>query len=170
MYRTEIRSELPAFVEAQNKQIVSSPKVMETLMKRSGSRLKSRILKVLKVEPRDAPPGITAYMTPRQRRKVHALRRERGGGVYQRTHELINAWDVKVRLSADGGSIDAVNTSPTSEFVYGVRRQRFIEVIGWLDPVQTLVPFEQEAAEIVEANWHTASDPDAGVSRAARNV
>lgn len=165
MYRTEISSELPAFIEAQNKQIVQSPKVMETLMKRSGSRLGSRILKVLKVEPRPAPPGITRYMTPKQRRFVHAQRRERGGAAYQRTHELINAWDVKVRLSMDGGEIVAVNTSPTSEFVYGVRRQRFIEVIGWLDPVPALAPFEQEAQLIVAENWWTATDPDAGITR-----
>lgn len=170
MNRVEIISDVDGVLAEQKRQIVSSPKVMETLMKRSGSRLRSRILKVLKVEPRDAPPGITRYMTPKQRRLVHAKRRERGGGAYQRTHELRDAWDVKVNLSADGGEIVATNSSPVAPYAFGVFRQRFLEVIGWLDPVPTLAPFVQEAQEIVTENWHTASDPDAGVSRSARST
>lgn len=165
MNTVEIRSDVDGVLAEQRQQIVQSPAVMATLMKRSSTRIKSRANKLLKVEPRDAPAGITAYMTPRQRRKVHALRNERGGGPYRRTHELRDAWDVKVTLSAEGGEIVATNSSPVAVFAYGERRQRFLEVIGWLDPVPTLAPLVQDAQEIVEANWYTATDPDAGVSR-----
>lgn len=166
----EQKSNFRDVIAEQNQTHIQSPKVMQTLMKRSGTRISSRALKLLKVEPRKPPPGITAYMTPRQRRFVHAKRRERGGGEYERTHELINAWDVKVTLTENGGEIVATNSSSVGEFAYGVRRQRFMEVIGWLDPVPTLAPIVKEAQDVVVENWYTATDPDAGVARSARTL
>lgn len=148
-----------------NAETQRQPKLMATAMKRAGSRMRTRWLKRLRVEPRAAPPGITRYMTPKQRRKVHALRRERGGGSYERSHDLINDWDVRVDAAEKGGAITVDNPNPVAEFVYGVRRQPFIEVIGWLDPVPMLDEFWQEANTVIEETFFTISDPVAGVRR-----
>lgn len=144
--------------------VLQSPAILTTLMKRSSTRLRSRWLKALRVEPGKPPAGITRLMTPRQRKFVMAKLRREGNLPYQRTHELTKAWDVQVKLAENGsGDITASNSSPIYDFVYGIRRQSFIEAIGWLDPAPLLVQFEKEAEAVLDANWVTAADITAGV-------
>lgn len=139
------------------------PKLTATAMKRAGRGLKKRWLPKFKVEPRPAPRGITKFMTPPQRRLVHAKRRARGGGAYERTHELVNAWDITVEASDKGGAIILENDSSKAGFFYGVQRQRWIEVIGWLDPIPLMEAFEKEVIEVTDETLLTVTDPFAGV-------
>lgn len=159
-----IKGNLSETLEADAKFIHESPKLMATAMRRNVSRLKSRMLKVRRAEP---PPASAAYplryKSAKQRRKVHALRRERGGGSYVRTHELVNDWDMTVTIDGNGGSINIFNDNPVAHFVYDPFRQPMFDKIGWLDAVAQDDKDEIELQRVVDETWLTINDPKAGV-------
>lgn len=152
-------------IAAINAEYARQPKLMALAYKRATSRLKSRMLKELRVEPGKPPRGITRLMTPRQRAAFFASKGFGKGIPYTRTHGLVKAWDVKVEASEKGGSITVTNNAPAAEFVYGIRRQPFLVAIGWLNPAPIYEKYEQEAATVLEETFFTVSSPDAGTSR-----
>lgn len=162
--------DLPA-LQRQSTQIVQSPKLLATAMKRNMKRLESRWEQALSVEPAEAPNYYPLrYKSRKQLRKVHALRRERGGGAYQRTHRLSKSWDVDVKADENGGVVAAKNPDPKAGLVYGTendpRQPMFNPLLGgvpWLDPDDVNAQFTQEANEVLEQTWFTIADSRAGV-------
>lgn len=154
--------------EAQQKQIIQSPKLYTTALKRNTSRLKSRWVAALRVEPAAASNFTPLrYKTPRQRRKVHAMRRERGGGAYVRTHELSKSAYVELKATEAGGSAVAGYKSLKAPFVLGDFRQPMFNPslggVPWLDVDEVNQRFAVEAVVVIESTWFTVMDSQAGV-------
>lgn len=165
-YSVKFQSNTDALIAAQNGRVRQSPKLMATAMKRNIGRLKSRLLKVRRAEP---PPASAAYKlpwtSPKQRRAFFASKGFGKGIPYQRTGKLAAAWDLKVTTSGEGGSIQITNDNPAAEFVYGVRRQKMFDKIGWLDAQAQDVKDAAALQVVVEQTWFTIADFDAGISR-----
>lgn len=165
-----LKIDLPA-INKQNALIVQSPKLMATAMKRNIKRLETRWEQALGVEPPDAANFYSLkYKSRKQLRKVHALRNERGGGPYQRTHRLSKSWDVDVKADASGGVVAVTNTAPQAGLVYGTdedpRQPMFNPLLGgvpWLDPNDVNAQFAVEGVEVIEQTWFTIADSRAGV-------
>lgn len=155
-----------AQLEAMTVRTAQSPAIMATLHKRSMTRLGQRAVTVLKVEPaaRDTT-GIARLMTPRQRRKVHAMRRERGGGDYSRTHGISLGWKYKVNALPAGGEVVVYNEAQGVGWVEGWDQQPFLAALGWLYAPPVLAEFSAEAEAITVQNFNTAFDIYAGVPR-----
>ncbi len=159
--------DLPA-IQNQNKLIVQSPKLLATAMKRNTSRLKSRWKEALSAEPPSAQNFYPfRYKSAKQRRKVHAMRRERGGGAYVRTHKLSKAWKVEIVADEKGGGVVVENKNPAAVFVYGEFRQPMFDAaqggVPWLDPEEVNRKFMLEATQVLEQTWFTIGDNRAGV-------
>jgi hypothetical protein len=150
-------------IDTASKHVRSSPKLMQRAMKRRESRLRQLTLRIVKVEPPPAKHPIR-WTSERQRRYVLAKLREEGDLPYQRTHELINAWDAKFQLDGDGGSFAMFNTSPVAPFVIGDRQQIMHEDTGWMYAPEVI---DRDIVPLVlndyETIWYTISDPFAGV-------
>lgn len=156
-----------AIIEAYNEQIRDTPALLTTAYKRNTHRLIGRWITALRIEPPTAENYYPLpYKSARQRRKVHALRRERGGGAYQRTHALSQGWKGTVDPIEGGGELRVVNNKPTTVFVYGsldTPRQPMFVKIPWLDPFEVSYPFMDEAENVLIETLDTISSPTAGV-------
>lgn len=142
-----------------------------TLLARAITRNGNKVLRAwedaLQVEPPSAPRYYPLkYKSATQRRKVHALRRERGGGAYVRDHSLIKAWKVRAESTDKGGSVTAQNKNPAARFVYGTdndpRQPMFDPAVGgipWLDPAAVNAKFAAQYADMLEATFITIADP-----------
>lgn len=154
-------------IEAYNQQMIDTPVLLTTAMKRNTSRLLARWSAALSVEPPEAPNYYPLpYKSAKQRRKVHALRRARGGGAYQRTHKLARGWKGKITPIENGGEMVMSNPAPTTVFVYGLLdtpRQPMFVKIPWLDPFEVSYPFMDEAENVLIETLNTVSSPTAGV-------
>lgn len=165
--RPVFKLDLPA-IQNQNKLVIQSPKLLATAMKRNTSRLKSRWKAALSVEPAAASNFYPfRYKSAKQRRKVHAMRRERGGGAYVRTHKLSKAWAVDIHADEKGGTVSVDNKNPAAPFVYGAFLQPMFDAtqggVPWLDPDEVNRKFMLEATQVLEQTWFTIADSRAGV-------
>lgn len=159
--------DLPA-IQNQNKLIVQSPKLLATAMKRNTSRLKARWKEALSVEPAPAANYYPfRYKSAKQRRFVHAKRRERGGGAYVRTHKLSKAWKVEIDANENGGAVVVQNRNPAAAFVYGEFRQPMFNPsqggVPWLDAEEVNRKFMLEATQVLEQTWFTIGDSRGGM-------
>lgn len=150
-------------LDLADKRVIASPKLMARALKRQESRLKRRILKIVKVEPPPPKPGITKKMTPRQRRAFWATNGFGHGIPYVRTHALVNAWDARFEFEETGGGFVVENTSPAATFVIGDRQQVFHADTGWINAERTVDEFVPIVLTAYEETWLTVSDPFAGV-------
>jgi hypothetical protein len=167
--RPKFTTAIPA-IEQQNTRIIQSPKLMTTAMKRNTSRLRTRWKTALSVEPAPAPNYYPLrYRSARQRRKVHAMRKERGGGAYTRTHALSKGWKVDLQADENGGNVTVTNRAPEAAFVIGEFRQPMFDArvggIPWLDPNEVNRKFAIETQVVIAETWKTIADPRAGVPR-----
>lgn len=170
MYRVNIST--PAVdIDDIERDLRGSPALLATALKRASTRLASRWKEALQVEP---PPAQRyypmRYKSERQRRKVHAIRRERGGGAYDRTHELVRRWNVTAEADKTGGFVTVRNTAPEAIFVYGdvdtPRQPMFDAALGgvpWLDPQEVNRAFAVQFDEIIQQVYVTVFDPKAGI-------
>lgn len=158
---------IPA-IDRQSDRILRSPAVFATGLKRNTSRLVSRWVAAKRIEPAPAPNYYPLrYKSDKQRRKVHALRRERGGGAYVRTHELSQSAFVDLKADENGGSVTTGYRSLMAAFVLTEYRQPMFDPraggIPWQDPAVTDAAFVQEAVVVIGETWKTAADERAGV-------
>lgn len=147
------------------------PTLLNVAIKRNGGK----VLRAWEEALQDEPPPASRftplrYKSAKQRRKVHAIRRERGGGAYQRTHALTKAWKVRMDTQKNYGTVTAQNRNPAAPFVYGtenVLRQPMFDVakggVPWLDPDVVNRKFAAQFGDVLEATVFTISDPKAGV-------
>lgn len=158
---------IPA-IDKQNKRILRSPAVFATGMKRNTSRLKSRWVAAKRVEPPAAQQFAPfRYKSTKQRRLVHAKRRERGGGAYVRTHELSRSAFVDINVNENGGNVITGYKSPIAQFVLTKYRQPMFDPrfggVPWQNPTETDAKFVQETMVVIRETWKTAADERAGV-------
>lgn len=158
---------IPA-IDKQNARIVQSPKLLATAMKRNTSRLKSRWVAAKRVEPPAAQQFAPfRYKSAKQRRLVHAKRRERGGGAYVRTHKLSRSAFVDINVSENGGNVITGYKSPIAEFVLTEYRQPIFDPrfggVPWQNPAETDAKYVQETIVILRETWFTVADERAGV-------
>jgi len=160
-----------AQIEAYHQNLRQYPTQLTRAYKRNSSRLRSRWLAALQVEP---PPAKLFYpiqwKTPKQRAAFFATNGFGAGIPTQRTHKLIQAWRVLFQAIEQGGSIVAYNVAETAVFVYGDfdthRQPMFAPGSGvpWLDADEVNFRFASEA-EAVLAGTILTFDPFAGVTR-----
>jgi len=150
-------------LDLADQRVRSSPKLMERALKRQQTRLKSRVLKIVRVEPPPPKPGITRLMTPRQRRAFWATNGFGHGIPYVRTHRLVNSWEAQFEFTEDGGAFVVENTSPAARFVIGADQQAFHAATGWIYAPRVVDDFVPIVLTAYEETWRTISDPFAGV-------
>ena len=160
-----------AQIEAYHQNLRQYPTQLDRAIKRNTSRVRSRWLAALQVEP---PPAKLFYpiqwKTPKQRAAFFATNGFGAGIPTQRSHGLIRAWRVLFQTMDKGGSIVAYNVAETAVFVYGdwvTERQPMFNPayggISWLDPAEVHFQFASEA-EAVLAGTILTFDPFAGVN------
>lgn len=163
----QVTLDLPA-IQKQNQRIVQSPKLLATAMKRNTGRLRTRWVAAKRVEPPPAQQYAPfRYKSAKQRRLVHAKRRERGGGAYPRTHELSKSAFVDLNVNENGGTVVTGYKSPIAGFVLSEFRQPMFDPrqggVPWQDPRETDGKFVQETQVVIEQTWFTIADSRAGV-------
>lgn len=143
------------------------PTLTNTAIKRNGGKVLRAWEEALQEEP---PPASRYYplrtRSRKQLRKIHALRRERGGGAYQRTHQLVRAWKVRMDTQKDYGTVTAQNRNPAAQFVYGTdsdpRQPMFDPAKGgipWLNPDAVNAKFAAQFGDVLEATVTTIANP-----------
>lgn len=161
-----------AAIAAFNANIDRYPTLLTTAYKRATSRLLSRWLAALRVEPPSAQNFYPIHWkTAKQRRAFFATDGFGQGIPTQRTHELVNAWKGRVDSFENGGDLVVENRSPIAQFPYGTLdtpRQPMFEAslggIPWLDPLETSAPFMDEAEIVLLSTLDTVLSPTAGVT------
>ena len=137
-------------------------------MKRNMKRVEKRWRIALMEEPPDAQQYAPfKYKSDKQRRLVHAKRRERGGGAYVRTHDLRDSARVKIDADDKGGTVQAGYLSPDARWVTGEDKQPMFDAsqggVPWLDEAAVNARFLLETTNVLEETFITVSDPTAGV-------
>ena len=161
-----------AQIEAYHQNLRQYPTQLTRAYKRNSSRLRSRWLAALQVEPLDASRFYVLPWKSRKQVKAFFASEGFGGGIpTERSHGLIRAWRVLFQTVEQGGSIAAYNTAAAAVFVYGdwtTERQPMFNPayggISWLDPAEVHFQFASEA-EAVLAGTILTFDPFAGVTR-----
>lgn len=154
-------------IEAYNQQILDTPKLLTTAYTRNTSRLRSRWIAALRVEP---PPASNFYpvrwKTRKQQRAFFATNGFGRGIPTVRMHQLSRGWKGSITPFENGGEIAIYNTTPSAVFVYGsldTPRQPMFVKIPWLDPFEVSYPFMDEAENVLIETLNTVSSPTAGV-------
>ncbi len=149
-------------LDLADRRVIASPKLMARAMKRQQPRLRRRVLKIVAVEP-GRPSYPLRWASAKQRRYVMAKLRREGNLPYQRTHELVQAWDAKFEFSEDGGAFVVENTSAKAQWVVGADQQPYHADTGWVYGPRAVDEFVPIVLEAYEQTWITVSDPFAGV-------
>lgn len=161
-----------AAIAAFNDNIDKFPTLLTVAYKRATSRLLSRWLAALRVEPPSAQNFYPIHWkTAKQRRAFFATNGFGQGIPTARTHGLVEAWKGSVDSFEDGGALVVENRSPTALFVYGTfdteRQPMFEPAFGgvpWLDPLTVSEPFMDEAEVVLLSTVETVISPTAGVN------
>ncbi len=158
-----------AQINAYNAALSEYPTQLSRAYRRNTSRLRTRWLAALRVEP---PPAGNFYplrwRSAKERRFVIAELRREGNLPYQRTHELIRGWRVVIEdFDRGSGALSAYNTSYKAISVYGdydtPRHPMFGDGgIPWLDPAEVHFQYASEAEAVLAGTILTFS-PFAGV-------
>lgn len=148
---------------AINDELAQKPRLMATAYKRNMTRVVQRKIVLLKVEPGAPPEGITALMTPRQRRAFWATNGFGGGIPHDRTHATSNGWQSSVEAIDMGGQATIYNDVPGINYVEGYQQQFFLAYIGWPYAPPILDAFVVEAEDVAIDTWYVISDPFAGI-------
>ena len=157
-------------IAAFNEGVARYPTQLERAYKRNTSRLRTRWLAALQVEPPAAKNFyVLPWKTAKQRAAFFASDGFGGGIPSTRTHGLIKAMHVLFEPIQNGGSIRAYNDSPKAIFVYGdfdTPRQPMFDAaaggIPWLDMNEVNFRFASEAEEVLAQTILTFS-PFAGI-------
>lgn len=149
-------------LDLADKRVIASPKLMQRAMKRQQPRLRRRVLKIVAVEP--GPPRYPLrWASAKQRRYVMAKLRREGNLPYQRTHELVNAWEAEFVFTEDSGAFVVENTSAKARWVVGEDQQPYHADTGWVYGPRVVDEFVPIVLTAYEETWITVSDPFAGV-------
>ena len=154
-----------------NANIDKFPALLTRAYKRNTSRLLSRWIAALSIEP---PPAYFYYpltwKSEKQRKAFFATDGFGRGIGAERTHTLSHSWKKKIETLDNGGSMTVYNSSPTGLFVYGtfdVERQPMFQAaqggVPWIDPFEVSSPFFDEAIAVLDATIETIISPTAGV-------
>lgn len=140
----------------------TSPGRMKTAYKRAVSRLRSRILQRLKIEP-NKPTYPLRWKSEKQRRAFFATNGFGNGIPYQRTGKLLASYDVSVLDTNDGGVLSIVNSDPKARFVIGDDAQPMHLDTGWIQSADVASDARVEAENVLIETWFTVADNTAGV-------
>lgn len=149
-------------LDAMNDRLIQSPTLMARGFRRAMLPIGRRAVDKLSAEP-GAPQYPLRVTSRKQLRKIQAMRRERGGGAYPRTHGISDGWQYDVEPLADGGTFSVFNNVPGVEFVQGDFAQPFNLDTGWVQAAPVLSAARDEAEDAAIEVWYTVSDPFAGV-------
>ena len=158
MFRSSFEFDTQALIDAE-RNLVSSPKLMQRALKRRESRLKKLTLSVVQVEP--GPPRYPIRWKSRRQQRAYFATNGFGKGIpYQRTGGLNEAWNVKFSFDADGGDFLIENTSDVATYVIGENQQPFHADTGWIDAAEVI---DNEVVPLVlndfEETFYTVADP-----------
>lgn len=157
MLRANYEFDLRA-LELAERRVVESPKLMQRALKRAQGRLRSRVLKIVAVEP-GKPNYPLRWASAKQRRYVMAKLRAENNIPYQRTHEFVKAWDAKFKFDADGGAFEVENKSPIARYVVGEDQQPFHSDTGWLNAEEVINDYAQIVMDVYAETWLSIADP-----------
>ncbi len=161
MISIEVRLETDV-LDAIRDAAVKAPGLMNTVYKRRVRKLRTRMLTRLRVEP--GPPHYPIRWTSdKQRRFVMAKLRRENNLPYQRTHLLVNSYDVVLNSTEAGGILLVTNDDPSARFVVGDDQQGFHIDTGWQSTASVIVEFEEIAFNELVSDWYLVVDPFAGV-------
>ena len=140
---------------------VSAPGKMRTAYRRAVKRLRTSILRSLKVEPKK-PTYPLRWKSKKQRAAYFATNGFGHGIPYQRTGKLLNSYDVQLLEDPNGAILRVVNSDPKAEFVIGDFAQPFHLDTGWVQMAEVISDARVEAEEVLIQTWYTVTDAFAG--------
>ena len=158
MFRMDFSFDINALIDAE-RNLVNSPKLLQRAMKRRQPRLKKLALSIVAVEP-GKPQYPIRWKSRKQQRAYFATDGFGHGIPYQRTGDLVAAWDAKFVFDADGGSFVIENTSPIATYVIGDNQQPFHADTGWIDSQEVI---DNEVVPLIlndiEETFYSVADP-----------
>ncbi len=164
MYRASVKAD-DDIVEANIEAVDNAFPIMKTLTKRRFSKTKSKGLARLRAEPALWPENKPRrWKSRRQQIYVIMLLKEEDNLPYQRTHNLVNAWELNLTLDDNGATITAENDDPSVQFVQGDWTQPMHLDSEWPQAAPILTDLQEELNDGMIEDWFTATDPRAGVS------
>jgi hypothetical protein len=97
------------------------------------------------------------WTSERQRRYVlgYVLERDAEGHIipYQRTHELIEGWEVVLQLAGDSFAVALTNPFSYTVFVMGKWQQRFHANTGWASALDAAQVMSLETNDLLITAW-----------------
>lgn len=163
-------------IDAVRNHIGRSPKLMRTASIRTVRRFAERVRKEMRdSEPPErsgGEPFIYSYDPEAQRRAqawvaIHLIGPGGAGGHYDRTHELVNNYDVTVDFdAADGGLIAIDNDAEGAAFVIDEDLQvpsHYLQ--GWEPIGETADRYSPLLSDNLADTWLTVADPFAGIDQ-----
>jgi hypothetical protein len=164
-------------LDAVRTHVGKSPKLMRTASIRTVRRFAERVRRDLRdSEPPERGPGdgpfVYSYDPDAQRRAqawvaIHLIGPTGVGGHYERTHELVNNYDVTVDFDAeDGGLIRLANDAEGAEWVIDDDQQvpsHYLQ--GWEPIGETADRYSPLLSDNLADTWLTVADPFAGIDQ-----
>lgn len=148
--------------EAYIERLDALPALTKGYARRLTIRVKSQLLRKLRLEP-GAPDYPIDWTSEKQRRYVMAKLRRENNLPYQRTHQLSQGWDVNVTFGRDGGTITLENPLDHSIYVYGPRQQRFLS--KWPEADVIALEGQERLESDLITGFIVLTDPTAGIPR-----
>lgn len=142
-----------------------TPGLMNTAMKRQLGRVRRPFLQELMFEPPILTPANypLRWKSARQRKFVMAKLRREGNLPYQRTHGMVNSWEVVFAINNDGGSFIASNDDPSQIYVTGDWMQPMHIDNGWMPVAPVIVKYEMMLNDQLIEIWYTVVSDSAGI-------
>lgn len=138
------------------------PVLMETALKRQGTRFKTRLRQKLSIEPGNVKYPIE-WTSEKQRRAFFATDGFGRGIPTQRTHALARGWRVDTKFSKASGQIETYNVNDYERFVTGGDQQGFHANTGWQRSQPILDDEHEKFIDVTRDTVFTVVDDFAGV-------
>lgn len=158
MIRASFDFDIDVLINAERK-LVNSPKLLARAMKRRQPRLRQLALSIVAVEP--GPVHYPIRWKSRKQQRAYFATDGFGQGIpYRRTGGLVQAWDAKFVLDAEGGAFVIENTSPIADYVIGGDQMPYHADTGWIRADQVI---DNEVVPLIlndiEQTFYAVCDP-----------
>jgi hypothetical protein len=138
------------------------PTLMRTAFKRQTQNLRRRILVKLQTEP-GSPRYPIRWKSQKQRRAFFATNGFGGGIPHVRTHGYVNAFEIEILDTNNGGLFQIVNPYPGAQFIGGQDQQPFHSDTNWILVDDVVIEFQPIAERELQEIFYTIVDPFSGV-------
>lgn len=133
------------------------PTLMNVAYKRAVSRLRSKLLTRLDVQPGPVKYPIR-WKSARQRRAFFATNGFGRGIPTRRSGKLGKSWKIDLLEEQDGGIFTVYNITNYEQYVTGIDQQPFHMDTGWYHSQDILAEALVEAEEVLIQTWFTVAD------------